>query len=368
MHKTYDVAAYIWPSYHPDPRAKIFWPAGIGEWETVLSTKAKFQGHEQPRFPLWGCVNEADPLVMEMQINAAADHGVNVFIYDWYWYDGMPFLEGCLNDGYLKARNNGRVKFCIMWANHDVGNLWDKRNAGLKNDTLLWKGAMDREEFEVIGRRMLAKYFRHPSYYKIEGKPVFIIYDPTMMVRGLGGVKKTREALDWFRKETAKAGLKGLNIQLILRRPKYMITDAAGKKICTQQELAEKLGLDAVTHYQNCATNVDIDYRDVVKNFDKEAARIEKEFPVPYYSHVSVGWDNNSRHKMFIPGITKNSNPANFEKALRKAKAFVDARPKQAPFITVNSWNEWTEASYLQPCTMHGYGYLEAVKRVFGGK
>jgi len=42
----------------------------------------------------------------------------NVFIFDWYWYDGMPFLEGCLNDGYLKARNNNRVKFYLMWANH----------------------------------------------------------------------------------------------------------------------------------------------------------------------------------------------------------------------------------------------------------
>lgn len=26
---------------------------------------------------------------------------------------------------------------------------------------------------------------------------------------------------------------------------------------------------------------------------------------------------------------------------------------------------EWTETSYLMPCTMYGYGYLEALKRVF---
>ena len=24
----YDIAAYVWPSYHPDDRAKIFWPDG----------------------------------------------------------------------------------------------------------------------------------------------------------------------------------------------------------------------------------------------------------------------------------------------------------------------------------------------------
>ena len=37
------------------------------------------------RANLWGYVNEADPYVMEMEIQAAVDHGVNVFIYDWYW-------------------------------------------------------------------------------------------------------------------------------------------------------------------------------------------------------------------------------------------------------------------------------------------
>ena len=92
-HKQYDIAAFVWPSYHPDDRAKIFWPDGIGEWQTVISNQPKYEGHEQPRYPLWGYINEADPYVAEMEINAAADHGVNVFIFDWYWYDGMPYLE-----------------------------------------------------------------------------------------------------------------------------------------------------------------------------------------------------------------------------------------------------------------------------------
>ena len=114
MSKHYDVAAFIWPSYHPDPRARVFWPMGIGEWETVMKNAPKFEGHDQPRYPLWGYVNEADPYVMEMQIEAAVDHGVNTFIYDWYWYDGMPYLEGCLNDGFLKAKNHHKMKFYLM--------------------------------------------------------------------------------------------------------------------------------------------------------------------------------------------------------------------------------------------------------------
>ena len=52
--KQYDIAAFVWPSYHPDDRAKIFWPEGIGEWQTVMSNKAKFPGHTQPRYPQIG--------------------------------------------------------------------------------------------------------------------------------------------------------------------------------------------------------------------------------------------------------------------------------------------------------------------------
>ena len=50
------------------------------------------------------------------------------------------------------------------------------------------------------------------------------------------------------------------------------------------------------------------------------------------------------------------------------AKDYVDSHSLPAPLITINSWNEWTETSYLQPDTLHGYGYLEAIRRVFGSE
>lgn len=73
-------------------------------------------------------------------------------------------------------------------------------------------------------------------------------------------------------------------------------------------------------------------------------------------------------HSDCNPSIVQNNTPENFEKALIQAKEFVDEHPGQAPLITINSWNEWTETSYLMPCTMFGYGYLDAVKKVFGVK
>jgi len=209
----YDVAAYIWPAYTGDePRTRMFWPEGIGEWETVKQAGPKFEGHQWPRKPLWGYVNEADPYVMEMQIDAAADHGVNVFIYDWYWYDRRPFLEQCLNNGYLKAKNNERVKFYLMWANHDVVNVWDIRNAHRQDGNIIWQAAVDRPEFERVADRLIQNYFKHPNYYNIDDKPVFMIYDLQALMNGLGGVEPTRDALDWFRNRAVEAGLPGLHL------------------------------------------------------------------------------------------------------------------------------------------------------------
>ncbi len=89
----YDIAAYYWPAYHPEARWNPFFKGNIGEWEIIRDCKPGFPGHQQPNVPLWGYENEAKPRVMEKKIAAASSHGVNVLIFDWYWYDNQSFLE-----------------------------------------------------------------------------------------------------------------------------------------------------------------------------------------------------------------------------------------------------------------------------------
>ena len=362
----YDIAAYIWPAYTGDePRTRPFWPEGIGEWQSVKNSVKKFPEHNWPRKPVWGYVNEADRYVMEMQINAAADHGVNVFIYDWYWYDNRPFLEQCLNNGYLKAGNNSRVKFYLMWANHNVSNIWDIRNSNIDNK--IWDGAVDRVQFEKICERLIEKYFTHPSYYTIDNKPVFMIYDVRNLMRGLGGLSETASALEWLRHRVVKAGLPGIHLQLTMwGEIDLNFSGVDGRIIATTSEVVEKLGFDSMTHYQFVHfTDIDRDYYEILQDVYSEWKRIDENYSVPYFPHVSIGWDNNPRFIGFKEGIVKNNTPENFKEALQKAKQYVDTHSRQDPLIVINSWNEWTESSYLQPDDLFGYGYLEAVKAVF---
>ena len=88
-----------------------------------------------------------------------------------------------------------------------------------------------------------------------------------------------------------------------------------------------------------------------------------------YFPNISIGWDNNARYPACeSKRVVRNSNPADFERYARRIKAWADANiaPSLPRLITVNSWNEWTEGSYLEPDTLLGFGYLEAVRKVFG--
>ncbi|MBR3873876.1 MAG: glycoside hydrolase family 99-like domain-containing protein [Clostridia bacterium] len=362
----YDVAAYIWPAYTGDePRTRMFWPEGKGEWQTVMSAQAKFPGHEWPRRPLWGCQNEADPAVMQMQIDQALAYGVNVFIYDWYWYDRRPFLENCLNDGFLKAPNCHDMKFYLMWANHDAVTLWDKRISS-DVDTVIWQGAQPREEFERAMKRMIENYFVQPNYYTIDGKPVLMIYDVPNLVRGLGGFEQTKEAIGWLRQACVQAGLKGVHLQFTMWSDRTTNLSGVDRGRDVPAARFSSLGFDSATHYQYVHfTDIDRSYADVLPDVTAEWKRLDETLDVPYFAHVSLGWDNNPRFTSFRPGILRDCTPENIERALRMARTYADAHPDQPPLITINSWNEWTESSYLLPDDLHGYGYLQAVRRVF---
>lgn len=367
QNRKYDVAAFLYPAYAADdPRLRPFWPMGIGEWETVMTMQSRNPGHYWDRKPVWGYINEADPAVMEMEIEQATGHGINVFIFDWYWFDGRPFMETTLTNGFLKARNRDKMKFYLMWANHNVNNTWDTRISRVQEDNTIWTGKVDRQEFEKICRRNIELFFKQPEYYKIDGKPVFMIYEIKNLIEGLGGIEETKDALAWFRSEVKKAGFPDLELQFtmwVLNMRDYSGVDS-DKLENTDDAFLKGLGFNSSSHYQFCHyLDMNDDYPHIVEQAVAEWRRLEKDFTMPYYPHVSIGWDNSPRMKE--SAVVRDNTPENFEYALRKAKEYVDARPRLHPLITINSWNEWTETSYLQPDNLYGYGYLEAVKRVF---
>jgi len=76
------VAAYYFPNYHEDARNAAYFEDGWTEWELVKEAQPRFDNHHQPNLPAWGFTDEADPVQMAQKIQAAADHGIDAFIFD----------------------------------------------------------------------------------------------------------------------------------------------------------------------------------------------------------------------------------------------------------------------------------------------
>jgi hypothetical protein len=60
------------------------------------------------------------------------------------------------------------------------------------------------------------------------------------------------------------------------------------------------------------------------------------------------------------------NTPEAFRRALLEARKYLDGRPAAHRILTINAWNEWTEGSYLEPDTISGTAYLDAISEVFG--
>ena len=359
--KEYIVAAYIWPSCHDDAMAReVLWPDGEGEWEVIKKGNPRFEGHYQPRLPYWGYEHDNDPAVVEKWINTALEYGVNTFVYDWYWYDGKPFLESALNDGFLKAPSNEKMNFYIMWANHDVKrNYWNYHRYG-DDDSILWNGDVDRASFEKIVDRIINQYFKRPNYLKIDGCPVFAIFSMRIFMRGLGGEEPAREALAYLREKVREAGFPDVHIQGISGGP----SDPSAQRLDTIVGRMEALGMDSFAFYNMGGFNVD--YKTHCDNAKAIREGLDAKLNVPVFPCVSIAWDDTPRFpKKGADDVTRyNGTPENFAAALRLAKQYADEHPEQFPLITINAWNEWVEGSYLLPDQVNGFGYLEAVKSV----
>jgi uncharacterized repeat protein (TIGR01451 family) len=319
----YEVGVYYFPGWK---NAK--------QWEPIRAFPE--------RKPVLGWYREGDPEIADWHIKWAVEHGITFFAYDWYWDRGRRQLEHALHDGYFKARYRSLIKFCLLWANHNPA------------------GSSSLEDCREVTRYWIEHYFRQPEHLTLEGRPVVIIFSPQRFTEDLGAAQ-VKLAFDAMRRECVQAGLKGL----------YLIAcvgDAGGAR----QAAAE--GYDSVTAYNWPGLGMDgsgvfAPYEGLLEGYRQQwesiqASRLITLTPVP----VNGGWDSRPWHgenNLVRFGRT----PELFQRHLEGAKKFLDTQHPQAgssPAVIIEAWNEWGEGSYLEPHAEFGFGYLEAIRKVFG--
>ncbi len=369
------VLAYYFPGWHTDPRLSARYGEGWTEWRLLQDARPRFDGHRQPRIPADGYLDEADPEVMAGKIDQAADHGVDAFLFDYYWYEDGPFLERALDEGYLGAPNRERVEFALMWANHDWVELFP---AGKGDQETLKRGAIDRATFDAMTDHLVAHYFSQPEYLKIDGAPFFSLYQIGSLIEGLGGVAATREALDEFRRKTIAAGHRDLHLDATVWGfgvLPHAVTTTRPEELIRALGFASASSYVWVHHSDVESAAFPIGDWDAVADDAFAAYRgYVDELGVPFIPNVSVGWDSSPRTEQsaeFEPvGYpwypVFDGTPAQFERGLRRAVELLEPQQLAHPMLAINAWNEWTEGSALEPDTVNGTAFLEAIRTVLG--
>jgi hypothetical protein len=372
------VLAYYFPDWHKDPRNAEWFGQDWDEWALLAAAKPRFDGHRQPRVPLQGPFDEATAAAAEHQIGLAKQYGVDGFLVDYYWYDDGPYLQAGLDEGLLAAGNSEDVEFALMWANHELVDIFPHGDPANESPKQLKDGAIGREAFEKMARHVIDSYFSRPNYLTVEGRPWFSIYELGNLIVGLGGVAEAASALWWFDEETKRAGFPGVHLDAVIWGIGVLPTAIAPTD---PARLVRELGFESATSYV-WVHHADVDsfafpvapiapLREAA--FEEYEAYV-LELDIPFYPNVTVGWDASPRTDQgrdFVKGhypwtTTWDATPDEFREGLVMAKSFLERHPQPHPIVTINAWNEWTEGSALLPDSHNGYGFLEKIREVFG--
>ena len=235
-------------------------------------------------------------------------------------------------------------------------------------------GRLQSRALTEIVRRLIA-YFKFPNYYMIGGKPVFWLYRSDDFI-AWEGVEKARARLGYLRDEVKKAGFPGLHLQI-------SASAAPQRKVERLPEHIRDMGADSVTFYNwayrtwdliHSPDNPEMTYRAWGELALKNMAEVKvwaKKGGACLVPNITLGFNNCSRYpepESLVRRGVADRTPQDFEAFARRVRKWADENAASGlpKLVIVNSWNEWTEDSYLEPDDEFGYGYLNAIWRVFG--
>lgn len=100
----YYITSYYFPNWaKQDDRDRTFIVDKESEWGGTKSSISRFEGHYAPPVPIWGYEDAADPAVMSKKIEAASSHGIDAFIFCWYWFAEQREVAKVTEGTYLAA-------------------------------------------------------------------------------------------------------------------------------------------------------------------------------------------------------------------------------------------------------------------------
>lgn len=353
------IALYL-PQFYPFPENDKWWGKGFTEWTNVGKAKPMFKGHYQPRVPAdLGYYDLRLPIIREQQAAMARQAGIYGFCYWHYWFGNGKRLMWEVFDEVLKT-GTPDFPFCLGWANHSwYAKNWNIRDTKGKDRLLIEQKYQGEKDYRMHFDYVL-QAFRDKRYIKIDGKPLFYIYDSHALPEDFISKwdKWVREegfpkgiyfvASAWYNEDENMYLYKGYSAVIKSRLQSYY-----------KQNIAMNI-LGHIRNYVNTNLlhrfgNIPL-YKDVIDYLVDEKDD-SKECVIPT---IVPNFDHSPRSGRFGL-IYHESTPELFAQHVRKALNVV--RHKKNPIIWLKSWNEWGEGNYMEPDLRFHTGYVDALKK-----
>lgn len=382
MNKARIIALYL-PQFHPIPENDKWWGPGFTEWTNVAKAKPLFRGHHQPRIPAdLGFYDLRLAETREQQAMLAREAGIEGFCYYHYWFGGgRQLLERPFNE--VVASGKPDFPFCICWANHTWSNKTWNRKSAMQQDSVLMEQTYPGTEDDIAHFNSLLPAFRDPRYMTVDGKLIFVIYDPLKFIN-------IERFIETWRKLAEKNGLPGFHFvgmtpsTLTLR----VAADGSRQRVMPNLKSSAKifkdvldLGFDSVNSFgkrrgemlyegkwKNLAKtilrhvglptgSILYDYERTVCNYFAPEDSWENVYPT-----ILPQWDRTPRVSSW-DGVYVNATPEKFEKHIRQALELIKDKAPEHRILFLKSWNEWGEGNYVEPDLQWGHGFLDAIHR-----
>jgi lipopolysaccharide biosynthesis protein len=352
MSKRARVIAFHLPQFHPTPENDEWWGKGFTEWTNVAKAKPLFLGHYQPHIPAdLGFYDLRLPEARHAQAELAKEYGIEGFCYYHYWLgDGRRMLERPVNE--ILSSGEPDFPFCLCWANHSWNSSWQGTNNTLIEQ--VYPGWDDHTaHFD-----WLLNAFNDRRYLKIDGKPIFVIYNPD-------DIPEVHKVMDYWRECALKAGLPGLHLIGVSHRNENWGPRERGLDASVMQALPAndgriprrylttkiKLALQGNKHKLTLW-----DYEDIMPILLRSNVVDWLDYPL-----VLPNWDNTPRAGM--RGLVfHNATPELFRRHLHEAIKTVENRKPEEKIIFLKAWNEWAEGNYVEPDQKWGRAWLEVIR------
>lgn len=305
------------------------------------------------RTALLGCYN--DPETLDAEIAAAADHGVDFFLFLWYADTPERHPHGArLNSGlrhFLVSPENRRLQFAIEFCNHDP--------FGIDSDSL-WDRSC-REWVEAMG---------HPSCLRVGGKVLFKIHGLRHFIaQNEGDPARVARRIDHLRETAARAGIGDL-----LVGAGVTALDIPGPD---QDKLLASI--DFLGTYMDVpvlpAGPTDLPYSHLLDLAREAWTRQSAEGLLPYVPYLPAGWNpwpwGDPRPSFLLP------DAGQWRDALLAIRSAIgsnprlrlpDGTPTGQGIFTIYAWNEFGEGGIVAPTLGEGWMKLEAIRDCFGSR